>query len=871
MNIQSSPLICRILDILLPKDLHHLVGDLEEEFHQVKNYRGSFRAHLYLWRQFLLTLPFFLFESIKWNLIMIKNYLKITWRNIRKHKSFSLIKILGLSISMAVCLLIILFIYEQKSYDRFHEYADRIYRVTSNLKSSHNNTAEYYATSPASLPDLIRKQVPSVGKTLHLRSTFHEDVRFDNKEVSLDGIYTEPAFFELFSFDLLQGNPKTALNEPDNIILTLESARKIFGEADPMGKVIHEIGGQSYTVAGIIEKRKRTHIRFDALISYSTLTANPKKLEDLQNWKRSIYNSYTYLLLNEDTDPNRVEAQINSLISSHFEQEGDEMFIRNFDLQALTGINFGPIFSNEIGIVFPAIIGWFLAGFALIIILIACFNYVSLTVSRAIKRSKEVGVRKVMGAYRSNVLKQFLIESVLISLIALVFASAILRWLLPEFNSLMMINFTESQIPVDFWSNYTVYAIFILFSIFVGISAGLYPALYLSSFNPARVLKGTTGIRKISGQAIRKILIVTQFSFSILFIITSLILARQFDHMVNTDYGFNREGIINVTLQDVPYERFRNKMKSYPEVEQISAISHIPAVGQTWGVWLNSDSISEKLRGHSFYVDEHFIRTAGLNLIAGRNFNPARASDTTSAVIISNETARQMQLGSPNTALGKTITVDEEEKQVIGIIDNFVSASPLEKGNPIILMNDPDRFHYAVIKVDSGHLSSFTSTLEQIWTKMGSLHMLKYKYLDQQLRESPMITIFVDFLKIIGLVTVFSVFISCLGLLGMALYSAENRVKEIGIRKVLGATAQDIVYLLSREYMVLIGIAIFIGTPLAWFVNRLWLQAVSNKAEFGIWVFLAGIFGTVLLTLITVGSQGLRAARANSINNLRSE
>lgn len=871
MNKLTSPLILKFLDAILPHELHHLVGDLEEEFHLNRKREGRLQAYLYLWSQVIRTIPYFVFQSLIWNTVMITNYLKVTWRNIKKHKSFSLINILGLAASMSVCLLIMLFIIDQRSYDRFHEHADRIYRVDSNFKSPSNNDPFLYATSPADLAGRLEQDYPAVEEAVHIRSGYSGEIRIEEKTFNLQGLYTGGDFFRVFDFELLQGNPQTALSEPGSIILTPESARRLFGEDEAMGKTITGLGDRDYRVTGIIDSNVKTHLHFEALVSYATIGSEEVRTEQLSNWQTNIYDSYTYILLREQASIEELTAQLPDIISRHYQDPDGESVIHSFEAQALTEINLGPDISNEIGMVLPGIIAWFLIGFGAIIILIACFNYISLTVARALNRGKEVGVRKVLGAFRSNIIKQFLTESVIIAFFALLFSVVILKWLLPQFNSLFIINFTENQIDPSLITYYWIYILFLMFSIFIGILAGLYPAIYLSSFQPSKVLKGVTTIKGFSALTLRKLIVVTQFTFSLVFIITAIILFKQFNFMANVDHGFNSEYIINVALQDVPYERFENKYSNHSDVISIAASSKVPAMSSISGAWMKTDSLAERIRGHYFGVNEDYIRTMGLNLLAGRNFNPEIGSDSSDAVIIGKSAAIKLGLVSPTQAISQPVEIDEETYTVIGVIDDFISADPMRSGDPIFLRYDPENFYYAIVKVRAGQTTSFAGYLDNTWLDLESVYSLKYQIFDEQLKENPILVIFGDFIKVLGLIAVFSVLISCLGLLGMAMYSAENRVKEIGIRKVLGASVRNIVMLLSREYLILVGIAVLVGTPLAWFINNLWMQQVSNKITIGPVIFIAGIAGTVLVAMLTIGSQTLRAGRANSIQNLKSE
>lgn len=862
---KESPTLAKILDVILPPDMHHLIGDLEEEYHQHQKSVGTTKARLIFWYQVFRTAPYFIFKSLTWNIIMLLNYLKVTWRNIRKHKSFSLINILGLAASMSICLLIILFIVDQKSYDQFNKKKDRIYRITSNFNNSN------FATSPASLAGYLNRNYPSVKKAIHIRDSFSGEVKYDDDTFNIQGLYTEPGFFDLFDFKLLKGDPHTALTDPGSIILTRQTAQKMFGDSNPMGKVITELGNRDFTVTGIIDKSVKTHLQFGALVSYSTLQSNPEKMKLLDNWKESIYNSYTYLLLKKDASIDQLKKKLPQIIATKYQNQDKKSVLKSFQPQQLTSITLGKEKTNEIGMIIPGIIVWFLVGFGAIIILIACFNYISLTVARAINRGKEVGVRKVMGAFRSNVIKQFLAESVIIAILALVFALLLLRWLLPEFNSLHVISITKNQIDFSLLADYWVYAIFFIFTVFIGILAGLYPAVYLSSFNPAKVLKGITTIKGLSAKKLRKAIIVAQFTFSLVFIISSLILIKQYRFMVNTDYGFNHAHIVNIALQDVPYYRLEQKLTLQKGVVSVAASSKIPALGSISTYSMKSDSIPNKINAHYFGVDEHYIQTMGLDLVAGRNFKPEIASDSTKAVIISTAAVQQLGLKSPHSALNKLITANDKKYQVVGVIKNFISSAPIESGSPILLRYNPNDFYYAVVKTKAGMTGDFINALKTQWANIGSIHSLQYKIFDQQLKESPFIVAFEDFLKVFGLISIFAILISCMGLLGMAMFSAENRVKEIGIRKVLGASISDIVLLLSKEYLVLIGIAVVIGTPLAWYVNNFWMQHITNKTQVGPLIFIVGIIGTAGLALLTIGSQTLRAAQAKSIDNLNNE
>ncbi len=866
--------IISFLDKLLPPDLHHLIGDLEEEFHLNKKEEGHTKARLKFWSQIARSMPWFILQSLTWNSTMFFNYLKVSWRNMKRHLGFSLINVLGMAASLAVCLLMILFIIDQKSYDQFHPNKERLVRITSEIGSADNTQPiSSYAISPLSLSDLLATQYPEVEKAVPISRMFQGSFATVGPDVGLNGIYSTPNFLSVFGYMLLQGDPITALQEPGSAVLTPETAKKLFGNESALGKTFHKVNGQEYTVTGIIDDSPKSHMTFDMIGSYSTMKTNKKLVGRTEKWAPFLWNSYSYVQLKKGTNLDEFQQKIQEQIGLTYSDDGASR-IKQFVVQPITKINLGETKYNENGEVMPAIVLWFLLGFTAIIILIACFNYISLTVARALNRGKEVGVRKVHGAYRSSVIKQFIVEAVMIALFALLFAYFLVQWLIPEFNGLFFMSFMEMKIDASMLLKPYVLAIFLLFTILVGVVAGFYPALYLSSFNPAEVLKGIAQGRRFSSQTLKKIITVGQFSFSIIFISTSLILYLQFRHLAHTDYGFNQDSVVNIKLQGVDYQLLRGKLLQDPKVQSVASANLVPAMGAMYTVnILPKGEGKAEIEAQSIRVDEYYLETMGLNLVAGRNFNPERRTDSTSSVIVSTEVISRLGFESPQKAIGEFINIDYEKglEQIVGVVQNFISVDPVQSNDPTVLFYKPDFAFIAVVKTNPGTSLAFIGGLDEIWESMDSPYSLSYTLLDEQLRENPSVLIFVDVTKIIGLVAVFSIFISCLGLLGLAMYSAETRVKEIGIRKVLGASVNQLVLTLSKEYLWMILIAIVISTPFTWLLNSLWLNLISNKAPIGFPVYVSGAIIAALLALFTISTQTLRAAKARPITNLRSE
>jgi putative ABC transport system permease protein len=622
-------------------------------------------------------------------------------------------------------------------------------------------------------------------------------------------------------------------------------------------------------VTGIIRPERRSHIRFEAVVSDATWDARTAKSSEPPSWREDLNSTYTYIRANPDV-VKRVDALLPDLVND-FPQDPSARSLYEFELQPITAINLGRELSNEIGIVMPSMVGWFLAGFALVIMLIAGFNYVILTIARSLNRSREVGVRRVLGAQKGSIFRQFLLESVLLSLLALVFGFALLAWMLPGFNALTLVNLSESRIGLGLFTEPRVYGLVIGFSVLVGLLAGAWPARLFTAFEPVDAITDQRRPSRLSRQTLRKLITVTQFTFAIVFVITSIAMLQQFRFMSRTDYGFDREHVVNVALQDVPYERIRDIFGSNPEVRTIAGASRIPALGSINSVRVGSDSVADDVIAHGFDVDENYIDAMGLNLLTGRNFDPQMPSDSADAAILGRSAVDALELGTPNEAVGAVISVEGSERTVVGVIDDFISNNPTAAGDPIIFRYRPDRFRYAVVKTRAGSTSSFVQDLQQNWAETGSLFAPRYKLLDDQLNNSDIILIFGDFLKIFGMLAFFAVGISCLGLLGMAMYSARNRVKEIGIRKVLGATPGRIAFVLSREYLVLIGVAVVVGGPIAWLLNRFWLGQLSHSITLGPALFGAGIAATILIAVATVATQTVRASRSSIVDNLRTD
>lgn len=801
-------------------------------------------------------------------LMLQLNYFKIALRNLIKHKSFSLISIIGLAASMSVCLVIIIFMKHQLSFDDFHEKADRIYHIYSDYKAPSNSSSHFYATSPVSLGEVLQSESPLIEDYISLRR-FGENVLHGDQTLQLAGYYANGGLLNMLSFPLKNGDTASALTEPFSMVLTDVAAERIFGESDPMGEILSVKDVGDFKVTGIMATvDKPTVFEFEALVSFPTLFSDKANNEKLSKWDNTVRSSFNFVLLKEGGSPGELSAQLPGIISSHFKGD-DKSHLVALHPQALTAISTGPIMDNMMKFMLPIIVVYILGGIALMILFAACFNYVGLSVARALGRAKEIGVRKVIGAQRAQIIRQFLIESICISLLALGLASLFMTFLIDGFNNLTPIQFTKAQIAINY-GDLTLYLIVGAFGILVGLIAGLYPAIYLSSFMPAVVLKGLSFVRR-KGFTLRKLLIVTQFSLSMIFIVSTFLLYQQSKHLAKASYGFNEKGVLNVELKDVSYDIFRSEMIHQPGVENISAASIMTGEGSRSDTWMLSEEIEERQKGYTVWVDDQFIENLQIPLLAGRSF-AGEAGIAENAVLINQTAVERLKLGSPESAVNRMITLgDSTQAHVIGIVSNYRFFSAMADVDPLVLRYNPEFVSTANLRFTMAGFDPLVTALQTTWQKLPTTETLEYDLYEDQLANAMELKLMEDFLHIIGLVAGFAILIALLGLLGMATFMIETRLKEIGVRKVLGASTAGIVGLLSKSFVIMIGIALIIAAPLSWMINGLWLEQIGNRIEISPMVFLVSALFLLLAAALTIGTQMARAARTKITDILQYE
>jgi len=823
---------------------------------------------------------------------MIKNYIRVAFRNLLKHRLFSVINILGLSVSMATCLLIILLIYSQKKMDGFHEKGHRIVRIISEDKSFS------YASTPLPLGKLLSENYPHVVEdAVQIKSSFvGGDILYGENRIPLAGRYVDEGFFSVFDFNLVAGNPKEVLKNPFSMVLTQKSASKLFGGENPIGKSVklNDVGLNTmdidliptetnetflgdFLVTGVVDNTPSSHIQFDFLVSMSTIPSLVKQGKSdaaFDHWE-NYFDAYLYLLLKEGISEKDLQPILEQVSSEKY--SGPEDVNIAFAAEKLSQINISAWHQNPISLRMPAEVLYFLSFLGGIVLFSACFNYVNLSFARSLTRSKEIGVRKTMGAARYQVFVQFMLESILVGLLSLGIAIGLLQVLSKVFLDLWVNQF----LILDFRFDIVLFLVFILFSVLVGLLAGVLPASFLSSFTPIKTLRSTKGmmIQKGKGFQLRKGLVVLQFCASLLFIITTLLIFSQLNYVMEKDYGFDQNNVINLKLQGgVDHGTLANELSKNPSIQQISASSFVPGTGGYSGDVLVKNSFSmdgTDVASNFIAVDQNFIPNLKIDLTAGTNF-PSNMPRHTEAYVILNEAAATL-LGhteQPEEVVGETILLGEDQRpvKVIGLTANFIYDLLLEADpkDPLVLRYLPNEFEYLNIRYSpTESITSILSYIEQKWKGMDKVHSLKYHIYEEELKGT--YAILSDIVYILGFISFLAITISTLGLLGIAAFTAESKKKEISIRKVHGAKTKNITYLLSKGFLPLFSIAILVTVPLSYFVNTLWLQEFAYKVNFGPWIFIVGIGILFATGFTTILSQTSRANDTSLINSLKEE
>ena len=815
---------------------------------------------------------------------MLRNNFKIAIRSLLKKKVFSLINILGLATGMAVCLLLLQFIKTELGYDQFHERSGRIYRLV--LERKYPGRTSSYAIIPGSIGEAVQKEYPEVEESTRIfdangnnGNTFIRigEKIFEEKHV----LFADSNFFRVFSGSFLQGDPTEALNKPKSVVLNETTAKKYFGTASSaMNKTLELDGGNTWIVSGVMKDwPEQSHVLFNLLVS--TTTFGPQQPNYIN------FAAHTYLMLKPSADPKTLEAKFPSFIEKYVagpvEQNFGVPFAQfqaagngyHYYLQPLTKIHLTSNLEAELRPNGSIRVIYIFGVIAIFILALACINFVNLSTARSAERAKEVGIRKTFGSEKGSLIRQFLLESVMISLLSIVIAIAMIWIILPFFNKLA----SKAFVIGDFF-HYPEILLMPLFALFVGIVAGIYPAFVLSSFKPITVLKGKFSTNS-RGLLLRNGLVVFQFTISVFLIVSTLVVNKQMQYVLGEKLGFRKDHVVMIErtdLLDKQWNAFRDELKQVKGVEFVSGTSAMPGQENFFGVSFATPGSREPMIGRGVVVDEEYASSLGLELVKGRFFSREFGTDSL-ALVLNEKAVGDLGLKDP---VGAQLTTKDEELvgrdgrqymyTVIGVVKDFHFQSLHQQIAPLVFINKA-RFQFpspnTAVRLEATQFSSGIKDLETVWKKFIKEKPFHFAFLDQQLAalyhaEQTTQRVFTAF-------SIMAIFIACIGLLGLATYATQQRIREIGIRKVLGASVGQIIGMLSKDFLKLVLVASVIAFPFAWWAMHAWLQDFVYRIRINLWVFAFSALAVLVVALLTISFQAIKAALASPVKSLRTE
>ena len=862
-----------------PELAEDLLGDLREYFERNVRSKGPYRAKLIyvidafkFFRIYTVRAPKFVNLLINW--IMIGSYIKTSMRSVTRNKLLSTINIAGLAISMSVGLLLIAFVHDLLSYDKFNVNGDRIYRITSYAKFR-EGSSEKFASTSLRAGNLIQEKIPGVEETAIIGTECSGDATVNNRVVPFTGIYAEPSLLRIFTLTMLKGDAATALVKPYSIVLTETSAKKLFGREEAFGKTIH-FDSAEYVITGILKDVPFfSHIQFESLVSFSTVEMQMANTQDSPEWSRVWERNYVYLLLPENSNASDVQARLDALCAE--QNKGDDKAQIYLTLLPLYDIVLGENLSNSIQPVMPGIVLWIIGGLALVVILSACFNYTNLSIARSLRRFKEIGLRKVIGAGKSQVRSQFLAEAVIVSFMALVLSFGIFLVLRPQFISIApeLLKMVKLEITIP------MVLMFVAFSMVVGIVAGFLPAIFFSKVSVSHALKDVSSVKIFRGLSYRRALVVVQYTLTLMFITSTVIGYVQYKDILAFDLGFNTNNILNISLQKNKPDDLVNKLKAIPEVSGVSQSRLLTSVGNAWGGYMKYKDSHDSTVVLTNIIDENYIPLHEYKLIAGQNFITRPVTrDASSEVIVNEKTLRLFNIanGDPQMAINEEILLDNRKLTIVGVIKDFHYGKLDEDIKPVAFTYmTPDAFltsdrrdGLVNVRINTNDPLETMAKIESVWKSVDSVHPFEASFYNDAIEDaykelSAMI-------KVIGFLSFIAISIASLGLLGMVVFTTETRLKEISIRKVLGATSGNLVFLLSRGFIALLGIAALIALPITYiFFERMVLTNFPFHEPIGIIELFAGLATVLAIAFIMIGSQTMRAAQSNPAEVLKSE
>ena len=851
-------------------DIEDLIGDLDEYFEYHVEEKGKFRAQLNYFKEVLLLLFSYSLRKRKRSasysnyynsnsITMFNNYFKIACRNFSKHKFFTSINVLGLALGMSISLLVLSITHAIYKSDEWQENKDRIYQINTFI-GDESKTKTFGSTFHA-VGDHLKDNYPFIEEVVKIKDGFDPTIKRPAGEMEFHGHFASSSFFQVFSYPLISGNPQTVLTKPFSIVLTQSAANELFRGEDPIDKVLEtELG--SFTVTGVMADLRQTHLFFEVLASYETLE-EIQEGHDLKTDWINFQNNYVYTLLKPRTTQHTLIESLDQV-----SEVAGEFYPENtIQLESVVLSDAVPRWniSNAIGIGWdqPSLI--FFMSIGLLILLPAIFNYTNLSIARALKRGKEIGIRKVVGAEKIQIKSQFIVETILLSLLSLIIAFFVFDWLQREF-----LNILGSAQVLDTSIDFSLIGIFILFAIIIGILAGLFPATYFSRLNPIHTLKGGLQSKSVHISHIKKGLLVFQFFLSLVFIIGVSTITREYSSVLNSNHGFNSDNIVSVPFQDIDKQLVLNELKSHPDVKSITTTSNLPGIiHPTWTEATPNEVDTMNIK--QVFVGDNYLEQMDMKLLwsSGEKLN---RSNKTQEFVIVNESFMQSVSVFNVQRDSLTFTLSDGMKcKIIGVLKDF-NFEPLDQLiRPMVFRYSIDKSNFTLLTINSSDISKTLLDLDYLWTGINQEAHFKPMFLDDKIEEA---YYFLSIqIKFFSFLSAFAISISCLGLLGMVSYATENKTKEIAIRKIMGATNSSLYYLLTRDFIKLILISSIIAIPFSYvFYDKLFLYFLLRYGNgLGVLEVLFSIAFLFLVGFASIYKQTRKVAHANPSENLRYE
>lgn len=848
-----------ILNLTLPEsESAFLMGDYEEEFNYLRDKKGILFAHLRFWILILESLPGFFKNSFYWGCTMFRNYLKTGIRNIKRQKGYSVINIAGLAIGLACCILILLWVRDELSFDKFHEKDNRLYRII--CKWDTENATRYTASTPAPLGPALKENFPDIERCAMYADLGSVNVKCGEKVFRESYFsFVGKDFFEMFSFPLVKGDIKTVFSNPYSVVLSKATAKKYFKDEDPIGKFLTIDNQFDVIVTGVMKNFPKNSSIYADFVSPFEIIIKEYYGEDIAHeWDRHSFN--TYVLLSNNVSAQNINQRIFDFKKKFSPESVMKLYIQPTEKMHLYSSHIGDSLYRKGDIRYV----YLFSAIAVLILLIACINFMNLMTARSGRRAREVGIRKVAGASKRDIVKQFFGETLLLSFLALLISIILVYLILPGFNSLARKNlslFTSDNLSIILWLAGITFL--------TGIFSGSYPSFYISAFQPVRILKNT--LNPVSkGYRLRTFLVVTQFCLSIILIISALVLSRQISFLRNKDLGYNKEQLVSIVLSTDAgkrYELFKKELNRLPNVISVTG-SDARIVNKNSSIsgfeWEGMDTDNRT----EFWIDDidyNYIETLDIKLVEGRSFSK-EFSDNSGACMLNEEAVRQMGIESP---VGKIIDSDDRELKIIGVMKNF-NFNPLHDPiEPLMFRFKSNVFNYSHVKIKPENISGTMKDIENIWKKINPDSPFRNYFIDDYFEffyrtELRINTIF-RWAALLG------IFISCLGLVGLASFVAQKRTKEIGIRKVLGASVKGIIILMTKEFLKWVLLANIFAWPISWFLTKKLLDNFAYKTNVGVIIFLMSALFAFLTAIVAVSYQTIKAARTNPVDSLKYE